>query len=115
MGPAFSESEHRERLDRARQALRRAGLDGCICIAPEHLYYIGGYDAHTHFSEQALVFTTGDDEPTLVIREVDEPLANETSWVRDLRTYHFGSDNAAEIIAGVAKEKGILGKKASCK
>ncbi|MCH7997429.1 MAG: aminopeptidase P family protein [Chloroflexi bacterium] len=111
MGPAFSESEHRERLDRARQALRRAGLDGCICIAPEHLYYIGGYDAHTHFSEQALVFTTGDDEPTLVIREVDEPLANETSWVRDLRTYHFGSDNAAEIIAGVAKEKGILGKR----
>ena len=44
MGPAFSESEHRERLDRARQALRRAGLDGCICIAPEHLYYLGGYD-----------------------------------------------------------------------
>ena len=62
MGPAFPESEHRERLDRARQALRRAGLDGCICIAPEHLYYIGGYDAHTHFSEQGLVFTTGDDQ-----------------------------------------------------
>ena len=111
MGPAFPESEHRERLERARENLRQAGINGCVCVAPEHLYYIGGYDAHTHFSEQGLVFTTGDDEPTLVIRDVDAPLAQETSWVRDVRTYHYGADSPAEVIASVAEEKGILGGK----
>lgn len=111
MGPAFPESEHRERLERARGNLREAGLDGCVCIAPEHLYYIGGYDAHTHFSEQGLIFTTDDDEPTLVLRDVDLSLAQETSWVQDVRTYHYGADSPSEIIAGIAKEKGILGKK----
>ena len=111
MGAAFTESEHRERLERTRKALQDVGLDGCICVAPEHLYYIAGYDAHTHFSEQGLIFTAGNDEPTLVLREVDEPLARETSWVEDLRLYHFGAADPAEIIADIAKEKGLLGKK----
>ncbi|MCH7996960.1 MAG: aminopeptidase P family N-terminal domain-containing protein, partial [Chloroflexi bacterium] len=71
MGPAFPESEHRERLQRAREAMRHAGLDGCICVAPEHLYYIGGYDGHTYYWEQGLVFTEVYDEPTLVVRDVD--------------------------------------------
>jgi len=109
MGPAFSEQEHRERLERARDNLRQAGLDGCVCVAPEHLYYVGGYDAHTHFSEQGLVFTANIDEPTLVIRDVDLPLATETSWVKDVRTYHYGADNPSEIIADIVEEKGLLG------
>lgn len=36
---AFAESEYRDRLARARQTLQTDGLDGCICVAPEHLYY----------------------------------------------------------------------------
>ena len=111
MRPAFPESEHRERLQRARIALQQAGLDGCICVAPEHLYYIGGYEAHTHFSEQGLVFTAGEDEPTMLVREVDLPLVHETSWLKDVRVYHFGSQDPAEVIAEIAEEKGILGKR----
>ncbi|MGH6953122.1 MAG: M24 family metallopeptidase [Alphaproteobacteria bacterium] len=111
MEPAFPESEHRERLDRCRQALRRAGFNGCIAVAPEHLYYLGGYDAHTHFSEQALVFSTDRDEPTLLIRDVDVPLARETSWVKDVRTYHFGADDPALMVARIAREKGLIGKR----
>ena len=71
MPPAFLESEYRDRLARARNLLRDQGLDGCICIAPELLYYFAGHEAYTFFSDQALIFTTGDDEPSLVIREVD--------------------------------------------
>ena len=108
MGPAFAESEHRERLSRARQALAQAGLDGCVCVAPEHLYYLGGYDAHTHFSAQALVFSVSEEEsPTLVIRDADIACATETSWVRDVCTYHHGSEEPAELVAAVAREKGL--------
>ena len=44
MALAFAESEYRHRLTRARQSLQTAGLDGCICVAPEHLYYLSGSD-----------------------------------------------------------------------
>src|SRR5215467_9697567 len=100
MGPAFPESEHRERLGKIREAADREGFDGCVCVAPEHLYYIAGYDNFTGgTSEQALIFTTGNDEPTLIIRDVDLPLALDTSWLKDIRTYHVGAQDPAESIA----------------
>ena len=82
---AFTEAEHRTRIERARQTLAEKRLDGAICVAPEHILYFGGYDAHTHFSEQALVFTVDDDEPTFVMRDADRACATETSWVEDVR------------------------------
>jgi Xaa-Pro dipeptidase len=109
MALAFTEAEFRHRISRTREALERAGVAGCICVSPENLFYLGGYDAHTHFSEQALVYTTGMDEPTLIIREIDVPSAKETSWLRDVRTYHFGSDEPANVVASVAREKKLVG------
>jgi len=106
---AFSEAEHRERLARARATLREAGFDGCISVAPEHLYYLGGYDAWVSVnSPQALVFRTDGGEPTLVLRDVDRLLALETSWVRDLRTYRLLAEDPAARIAEVAREHGIM-------
>lgn len=105
---AFPEPEHRERLARARQALRRAGFAGCVSVAPEHLYYLAGYDAWVSVnSPQALVFTPDADEPTLVLRDVDRPLALETSWVRDLRIYRLGAEDPAALIAEAARDKGL--------
>jgi Xaa-Pro aminopeptidase len=106
--PAFSESEHRERLARARRALAEAGLDGAIVVAPEHLYYFAGYDSWVSVnSPQALIFGRDDDAPTLVVRNVDLPLALETTWVRDIRTYHLHRDDVPALIADVAAEKGL--------
>jgi Xaa-Pro aminopeptidase len=105
---AFAEAEHRDRLARARRSLRDAGLDGCISVAPEHLYYLGGYDAWVSVnSPQALVLRTDGGEPTIVLRDVDRLLALETSWVRDLRTYRLLADDPAALIAGVAREHGL--------
>jgi Xaa-Pro dipeptidase len=105
---AFGEAEHRERLGRARARLREAGLDGCVSVAPEHLYYLGGYDAWVSVnSPQALVFRADGGEPTLVLRDVDRLLALETAWVRDLRTYRLLADDPAGLIATVAREHGL--------
>jgi Xaa-Pro aminopeptidase len=105
---AFSEAEHRERLARARRTLAAAGFDGCVSVAPEHLYYLAGYDAWVSVnSPQALVFRTDGGEPTIVLRDVDRPLATETSWVRDLRTYRLLAEDPAAVIAGVAREHGL--------
>ncbi|MFO0996627.1 MAG: Xaa-Pro peptidase family protein [Alphaproteobacteria bacterium] len=107
---AFSESEYRSRLARARAALRKAGIDCCIAVAPEDLYYLGGYDSWVASnSPQALVFMTDGGEPTLLVRNVDELLPRETSWIKDIRTYYLHQENAAERIAAIAREKGLKG------
>ena len=101
MPPAFPESEYRDRLARARDLLRDQGLDGCICIAPELLYYFAGHEAYTFFSDQALILTTGD----------DEPVSRETAWISDFRTFHYGKDDPADLVGEAVKEKGLAGKK----
>ena len=84
---AFSESEYRGRVARAKEALREAGLDCAVCVGPELINYYAGYDAHTFFQFQGLVFGPGDDEPTFVMRDVDIGRAEVTSWVSDVRLY----------------------------
>ncbi|MBI4641498.1 MAG: aminopeptidase P family protein [Candidatus Tectomicrobia bacterium] len=103
--PAFTEQEHRERLTRAKEVLKRTGLDCCICVAPELLYYFAGYEAHTHFSIQALVFGPNDDEPTLVIRDVDRGRVEVTSWVADVRYYRHVAQDPVELVANAVREK----------
>jgi Xaa-Pro aminopeptidase len=105
---SFSESEHRERLRRARRALAEAEFDGAVIVAPEHLFYLSGYDSWVGVnSPQALVVSVGNDEPTLILRNVDLPLALETTWVADIRTYHLHLDDVSALIARVVAEKRI--------
>jgi Xaa-Pro aminopeptidase len=42
---AFTESEHRARLAALRGLMRERGIDHCVSMAPESLYYYGGYDS----------------------------------------------------------------------
>ena len=108
---AFSRAEHQGRLARAREKLGEAGFEVCISVAPETHYYLAGYDAWVGVnSPQALVFSVGgDDEPTLIVRNVDTRLATETSWVSDLRSYQLFADDFASLVAAVAREKGWTG------
>jgi len=109
---AFPESEHRERLARTRVILRENKIDCCICIAPEHLYYLAGYDSWVSVNSlQALIFATDGGDPILVVRDVDLALPRETSWVSDVRSYHLFTDDVAALIASVAREKGLSGGK----
>lgn len=109
---AFPESEHRERLARARKILRQNGIDCCISVAPEQLYYFAGYNSWVSVnSPQALIFMADAGEPTLIVRDVDLALPRETSWVSDVRRYHLLSDDVPALIASVAREKGLGGGK----
>ena len=109
---AFSEEEHRARLARLRTLMRERGIQHCISMAPESLYYYGGYDSWVSVnSPQALIFTAEDDVPTIVLRDTDLSLAYESSWIRDIRAYRLMFDDVAATIAGVAREKGLRGGK----
>ncbi len=83
----FTETEHKSRLARAREKLAESGFEVCVSVAPETHYYLAGYDSWVGVnSPQALVFSVvGDDEPTLIVRNVDTRLATETTWLTVLR------------------------------
>ncbi len=107
---SFCEAEHRRRLERIREAMTADGIDVCLSVAPEHLYWIAGYDSWVAVnSPQALIFTASDDEPCLVVRDVDLPLAMETTWVRDIRTYRLHNDDVALMMANLVHDKSCFG------
>ncbi|WP_181182092.1 MULTISPECIES: Xaa-Pro peptidase family protein [unclassified Mesorhizobium] len=109
---AFTQAEHRTRLQRVRALMKARGIDYAISMAPESLYYYGGYDSWVSVnSPQALIFTADDDEPTIVLRDTDLSLAYESTWVRDIRPYRLMFDNVSQTIASVAREKGLSGGK----
>jgi Xaa-Pro dipeptidase len=103
---AFPEAEYRERMARARRAIAGAGLDACICVAPELLCYFAGYDGHTQFSIQALVFgADGGDAPSFVFRDVDRANAEDSCWLSDLRAYHHGQSDPLDLILEAVRER----------
>jgi Xaa-Pro dipeptidase len=105
---AFSEAEHRARLAAVRPKLKAAGIDVVIAVAPEHQYYFGGYESWTSaVSPQAMIFSTDGGEPTMIVRNVDLPLVQESSWIRDIRTYKLHVDDVPALYAKVAQEKGL--------
>ncbi|MGE3967815.1 MAG: M24 family metallopeptidase [Dongiaceae bacterium] len=111
MAPAFAafpESEHRDRLARARKALKAAGFDFCISVAPEHLFYFGGYECWVSVNApQALLFSVDEGEPAIVLRDVDLSIARESSWIKNLNTYRLILEDPAALIAKLAKQMGL--------
>uniref|UniRef100_UPI003592FF08 M24 family metallopeptidase n=1 Tax=Aestuariivirga sp. TaxID=2650926 RepID=UPI003592FF08 len=109
---AFTEAEHRDRLAKVRALMKERDIGCCISVAPESLFYYGGYDSWVSAnSPQALIFTADDDEPTIVLRDTDLSLAYESTWVRDIRAYRLMFDNVPAVMADVAREKGLRGGK----
>ncbi len=105
---AFAEAEHRERIARARKSLREAGLAAVVAMGAENGYYLGGFDSWTAVnSPQALIFTPGDDEPTLLLRNLDVNLALESSWMTDIRTYRLRAEDPARMIVDILEQKGV--------
>ena len=105
---AFALDEYRERIGRARSALRRAGLDAVVAVSPEALYYLSGYDSWTSaVNPQGLVFTAEEVEPTLLIRDYDLALARESAIVDDIQTFSLASDSPAHRLADILHKKGL--------
>ena len=104
----FPQDVYLDRLDRARKQLHISGIDACLCIAPEHQFYFGGYDSWTGVnSPQAMIFTSKQDAPTLLIRDVDLPLALESTWIQEIRTYQLNSESFSERVYSILLEKGV--------
>ena len=105
---AFSDSEFKTRMRAARDVMATSEITACLMMVPEHQYYFGGYDSWVAVnSPQAVIFTADEDEPTILLRDVDLPLATETSWVSDLRTYDLVAESFAQRAHQILAQKGV--------
>ncbi len=77
-------------------------------MAPENLYYFGGYESWVSAnSPQALVVPLSGGEPVLLLRDVDLPLALESTWVSDIRTYNLVRERFAIRLREILEDCGV--------
>ncbi|MCB1746453.1 MAG: aminopeptidase P family protein [Gammaproteobacteria bacterium] len=67
---AFPPAEYAARRARARDAMRREGLDAILVSTPENIYYLTGLDHMGYFAYQMLVLAL-DGEPVLITRAME--------------------------------------------
>src|SRR5690606_1368813 len=93
----FTEAEYASRVARLRETMAAERFDALICTSPESIYYLCGFDANTAWSDQALVITASG-QPSLLIRDIDEPIIAGQVVGTDVVTYNYGKQEPAEIV-----------------
>jgi Xaa-Pro dipeptidase len=107
---AFSLDEYRDRVRRAGDVLATHRLDCLGLVGLESLHYFSGYDSYMGVVGPQMLILSPAAEPVLVLRDADEALARESSWITDVRTYHVGRDDPVLVIANALR--GIVGTRA---
>ncbi len=108
---AFSEEEHRRRIEKVRAVMQGARLGACVCTSPELIYYFTGYEAHTHHAigSQAMVLSADTTTPILILRDGDVPQAEESLVIGDLRPFRLGAVELCDLIRAALSELGTTG------
>ncbi len=106
---AFTLQEHQSRLRRAQALMQENDVAACICASPELIYYFTGYDAHTHHAigSQALILSVDDHEPTLILRDGDEPQADESLMLGSVQLFRLGAVDIATLIGRAIGNMGL--------
>ncbi len=107
----FSPGEYRDRLERVRAALDRAGVELLYCSSPESMFYLSGYQM-VWYSRDTLngiaVPRKGDGFAHFECSD-EELLARQTSIATDYFIYKYGNEDPAPAIARELKRRGWLG------
>jgi Xaa-Pro dipeptidase len=110
----FSRGEYDRRITRARELMRRDGLDALIVTgdfsASMNYFYLSGHmprDYQSNFSRPHIMILTQDGRATLVVYKVNEENARECSWVTDVRTY--APPLSSEALITTLRDLGLAG------
>ncbi len=68
---AFEVSEYRGRVRRVSEAMARAGIDTLVVFSEASICYLSGYEGFSDYVPQVAVLRAGDQDVTLILREMD--------------------------------------------
>lgn len=107
----FTIEEYRTRLRAVQKRMAQHKLSALLLHQPENIAWISGYWHDGFFSYHSLVVPANGD-PILIERGLEQPVAEEMSWLDDLRNYIDGEDPetlAAQALKEVAAEGEQIG------
>jgi Xaa-Pro dipeptidase len=82
----FTPEEFQRRLTAIQQELTANDIPALLLHAPENITYASGFRMLGFFMYHALI-VPAEGEPVLVVRDVEQPAAEETSWVQNTSVY----------------------------
>jgi Xaa-Pro dipeptidase len=86
----FPREEYERRRQRVRGLMADQGLDGCLIVSPENIYYLCGLNHMGYFAFQMLILAQ-DGDPILVTREMEGPTIRDT--VTDVQHVGYSDGN----------------------
>jgi len=78
---AFETQEYRARVASVSQAMQARGIDTLVVLAEAHLCYLTGYEGFSDYVPQAAIVRAGDEDPILILREMDVHCAHPTVYL----------------------------------
>jgi Xaa-Pro dipeptidase len=101
-GLAFPMEEFDRRLEAVRKEMNSRNIEGLLLFAPATLFYLTGYNTIGYTNYQCLLVTTFSD-PTLVVRLLERPVAEATTWLSAIYAYEDHEDPATAVRRAVEK------------
>ncbi|MQX88939.1 M24 family metallopeptidase [Sinorhizobium meliloti] len=104
---AFSEAEHRLRLENVRKVMDERNLDVLLVTSPPNITYLSGYQSFGSGWYSCMILSR-EGEPTLHMHALEIGPAMLTSWVEDIRTVPWSYiDSAASDLVAILKERRV--------
>jgi Xaa-Pro dipeptidase len=110
--PAFTQQEYRERTARLRQRMAERGMDALLVLSESNMNYLTGYDGYSDYVPQLALVTIDEEDPWLILREMDVACATPTSYLPHSRILgyperYIGSSQRTpwEPIGGLIRER----------
>ncbi len=110
--PAFQPSEYRARTKKVRQIMADRGLDALLVMTESNMNYLTGYDGYSEYVPQLALVLQEEEDPVLMLREMDLQCAYPTSYLPDTKILAYpesfiGTDKKTpwEPIATMIRER----------
>jgi Xaa-Pro dipeptidase len=105
----FRIEEFRSRVTKAQKRMVEEDLPVLLLHAPENIAYISGFRMLGFFMYQAVILPREGD-PILVVRDVEQPAADETSWLTR-RSVYIDLEDPIDATARALRELGLDGER----
>jgi ectoine hydrolase len=80
---SFELPEFKSRLAAVKRIMESKGVDAMFVIDEPNISWVTGYQGTSAYVPQGMLVTIADDEPTLIMREMDIPCATASTWVNE--------------------------------
>jgi Xaa-Pro dipeptidase len=101
-GLAFPREEYDRRLTAVRKGMASRGVEGLLLFAPTNLFYLTGYNTIGYANYQCLL-VTAESDPVLILRLLERPVGEATTWLNTIFTYEDHEDPATAVRRAVEK------------